>query len=65
MDIEKKRIHQASSSFNKHLEECDVFNKGAVLISFCLMLNYLYLNISYHTKKKYHIYLIKKYKTNK
>lgn len=52
MDIEKKKIHQASSSFNKHLEDCDVFDKGAVLISFCLMLNYLYLNISYNTKKK-------------
>ena len=52
MDIEKKKIHQASSSFNKHLEDCDVFDKGAVLISFCLMLNYVYLNISYHTKKK-------------
>jgi len=49
--IKKKKIHQVSSSFNKHLEDCDVFDKGAVLISFCLMIKYLYLNILYHTEK--------------
>ena len=48
---EKEKIEVALSDFNKHLEECDVFSKGEVLYSFSLMIKYIYLNISYHTKK--------------
>ena len=48
---EKKKIEVALSDFNKHLEECDVFQKGEMLISFSLMIKYLYLNLLFHTKK--------------
>lgn len=50
-DIQKKKIEVALLDFNKHLEECDVFEKGEMLISFSLMIKYIYLNFSYHTKK--------------
>ena len=49
--INKEKIEAVLSDFNKHLEECDVFSKGEVLYSFSLMIKYIYLNISYHTKK--------------
>jgi hypothetical protein len=51
MDIEKKKIKAVLSDFNNHINDCDVFDKGEVIISFGLMLKYIYLNISYHTRK--------------
>jgi len=51
MDTEKKKINQELSNFNKHLRDCDVLDKGAVLISFFIMLKYVFLNISHHTRK--------------
>ena len=51
MDTEKKKIKAVLLNFNNHLEQCDVFEKGEVLHSFILMLKYVFLNISYHTKK--------------
>ncbi len=50
-DINKKKIEAVLLDFNKHLEECDIFEKGEVLYSFSLMIKYIYLNFSYHTKK--------------
>jgi len=51
MDIEKKKINRALLDFNNHINECDVFEKGEVLVSFSLMIKFIYLNILYHTRK--------------
>lgn len=51
MDIEKKKIKAVLSDFNKHINDCDVFEKGEVLVSFSLMIKFIYLNILYHTRK--------------
>ena len=51
MDTEKKKIKAVLLDFNNHIKENDVFDKGEVLHSFILMLKYVFLNISYHTKK--------------
>ncbi len=43
MDIEKKKIKAVLCDFNNHINDCDVFDKGEVLISFGIMLKYIYL----------------------